>query len=481
MIENNSYFTDLMITKDTSGNADFIFGVDMDRMALGASPYSDLIKNMTDVAKRQVASNNEILSFNIDRRHVKEELSLNSLGSALMPEVFSNETMSHQVIGSIGEMREVPITMTGIARGIKYLTASDLGLAGQTAGTYQYSLFISIIDGFIPTINKLLKRLYRTSNDVSNYLAALDRAGKRVPIAKTKTDEMSKTYVDALSYFKNLTNINVEYTRASSLIAFRSQATKESIGIFQNRLNSVISKTESLISKTGTNTSPSSVANKSANSGLTNVPTIEIYHSFNKTVRVESTDNRFVDFFGGKGTIGGGLNTYSNTEVKNTTPETIYLETPMTSLQALEARGITFIISPISFGTIGVASTQNIINTDKYIGPSAIATNGLLRDSLSPIDLSTVNKGSLVSTEDINVAVLSMAPKHTSDMKAIQTMVLVTMQTSDPAMLSMTSMLKSPEWKPIDDVINAAGTILLCKQEDDSLDVANGFFLMETI
>ena len=308
----------------------------------------------------------------------------------------------------------------------------------------------------------------------------MDRAGKRVPIAKTKTDEMSKTYVDALSYFKNLTNINVEYARASSLIAFRSQATKESIGIFQNRLNSVISKTESLISKTGTNTSPSSVANKSANSGLTNVPTIEIYHSFNKTVRVESTDNRFVDFFGGKGTIGGGLNTYSNTEVKNTTPETIYLETPMTSLQALEARGITFIISPISFGTIGDASTQNIINTDKYIGPSAIATNGLLRDSLSPIDLSTVNKGSLVSTEDINVAVLSMAPKHTSDMKAIQTMVLVTMQTSDPAMLSMTSMLKSPEWKPIEDVINAKGTILLCKQEDDSLDVANGFFLMET-
>ena len=197
-------------------------------------------------------------------------------------------------------------------------------------------------------------------------------------------------------------------------------------------------------------------------------------------MRVESTDNRFVDFFGGKGTIGGGLNTYSNTEVKNTTPETIYLETPMTSLQALEARGITFIISPISFGTIGDASTQNIINTDKYIGPSAIATNGLLRDSLSPIDLSTVNKGSLVSTEDINVAVLSMAPKHTSDMKAIQTMVLVTMQTSDPAMLSMTSMLKSPEWKPIEDVINAKGTILLCKQEDDSLDVANGFFLMET-
>ena len=57
----NSHFTDLMITKDVYGNADFIFGVDMDRLAIDNSPYSALIANMTDVAKRQVASNSEIL------------------------------------------------------------------------------------------------------------------------------------------------------------------------------------------------------------------------------------------------------------------------------------------------------------------------------------------------------------------------------------------------------------------------------------
>ena len=34
MKKSNSHFSDLMITKDTSGNADFIFGVDMDRMVI---------------------------------------------------------------------------------------------------------------------------------------------------------------------------------------------------------------------------------------------------------------------------------------------------------------------------------------------------------------------------------------------------------------------------------------------------------------
>ena len=66
----NSHFTDLMITKDVSGNADFIFGVDMDRMTIDNSAYSALIADMTDVAKRQIAANSEILSFNITRRQV---------------------------------------------------------------------------------------------------------------------------------------------------------------------------------------------------------------------------------------------------------------------------------------------------------------------------------------------------------------------------------------------------------------------------
>ena len=504
MTKSNSHFTDLMITKDTSGNADFIFGVDMDRLTIDNSPYSALIANMTDTAKRQVASNSEILSFNINRRQVKKELSLNSLGGAAMPEVFSDETISHPVLGSISEMREVPLTVSGGSSGIKYLTASDTGLSTQTAGTYQYELSISLIDGFIPTVNNILKRLYRASTDVSGYLALLelpanydsDRRRAKISIREAKTDEMSKSYVDALSYFQNLKNISTEYKRASSLIASRG-ATKESIGTFQKRLNSVISKTEALISKTGTGATPSGVANQSANSGFTNAPTVEIKQSFNDTVSVENTDNKFIDYFGGKGKIGGGLNVYSDTEVKNSVPKTTYLETPSTSLEMLESRGVTFSINSI-IETTGTP-IQETISSAKYIDSSAVSVGGLLKDDLSPIDLSTIAKGSLVSTIDINAAVSSMVPKlssvnsfqapvdkitkvmpkeiTTSVATMPQTMVLVASKTS--ATKSSESMLKSLEWKSIEEVNSRKGVTVLCKQDDGSAEVANAYFLME--
>ena len=507
----NSHFTDLMITKDVYGNADFIFGVDMDRLAIDNSPYSALIANMTDVAKRQVASNSEILSFNMTRRQVKKELSLNSLGSPQMPEVFSSETISHQVLGSVDEMGEVPLAVSNKASGVRYLTASDMGLSKQTAGTYQYELSISTIDGFIPTLNNLLKRLHRTNNDVADYLALLDvpenydlkKRKAKILIRETKTDEMSKTYVDALSYFQNLKNIATEYKRSSSLIASRG-ASKESIGTFQKRLNAVISKVERLISKTGTGTTSSSVANQPANSGLPNTPTVEIKQSFNNTISVECKDDKYIDYFGGKGKIGGGLNVYSDTEAKSSVPKTIYLETPLTSLEMLESRGVTFSINSI-IETTGTP-IQETISSAKYIDSSAGSVGGLLKDDLSPIDLSTISVGNLVNTVDINAAVSSMAPKLSS-VNSFQapvdkitkvmpkqaltpqvapaistTLVLVALETQNMDMHSMHTpepMLKSLQWKPIEEVSIEKGATLLCKQEDGSEEVVNAFFVME--
>ena len=441
MTKSNSHFTDLMITKDPLGNADFIFGVDMDRMVIDNSAYSALIADMTDIAKRQIAANSEVLSFNINRRQVKKELSLNSLGSPMMPEVFSDETISHPVLGSMSEMNEVPLFVTerdarptlvterdarptlvaGQFSGIKYLTASDTDLSEQTAGTYQYELSISLVDGFIPTINKLLKRLYRANNDVDNYLALLNIPDNydskmrraRISIRTERTDEMSKAYVDALSYFQNLKNINTEYKRASTLIASLG-ATKESIGTFQKHLNTVISKVEGLISKTEAGVSPSSVANNPSNSSLPNTPTVDIKQSFNNTISVECRDDKYVDYFKGKGKIGGGLNVYSSTEVKNSTPKTTYLKAPMTSLEMLEARGVSLNVTPSSEDGKCEVENKQTMKTEKFIGASAVSTGGLLKDDLSPIDLSTVSVGSLVSANDINMAVSSMTPKLSS-------------------------------------------------------------------
>jgi len=519
MKKSNSHFTDLMITKDTSGNADFIFGVDMNRLMIDNSAYSALIADMTDVAKKQIAANSEVLSFNITRRQVKSNLSLNALGSPSKPEVFTNETISKPIISSIREMKEVPLSIGG-SNGIKYLTASDTDLSKQTAGTYQYELSISTIDGFIPTIDKLLKKLYRTSDDISNYLALLDipenynskRRRTKISIKKESTDRMSKTYVDALSYFQNLKNISTEYKRASSLIASRS-ASRESIGTFQKRLNSVISKVEGMVSKTGTGVSPSSVTNKAANSGMSSVAITEIKHSFNDTISVEYKDARYTDYFKGKGRVGGGLNTYSSTEIKNSKPKTIYLEAPMTSLARLETRGITLNTSPSSEDNTCEIENKQTMSTEKYIGSSTTATGGLLKDSLSPIDLSTVSIGNLISADDINLAVSPIAPKLSSvptiqtpadnitkvmpkeittegkldldseiNISMPQTMVLVATQDSDVEMCSTggaTTMLKSLQWVSIDDAVGTKGSLALTKQDGGDSEVVNAFYIME--
>ena len=525
MTKSNSHFTDLMITKDVHNNADFIFGVDMNRMTIDNSAYSALIADMTDVAKRQIAANSKILSFNMTRRQVKKGLSLNSLGSPSVPEVFTNETISKPILGSINEMRTVPLTISGGVRGIKYLTASDTDLSKQTAGTYQYELSISLVDGFSSTINKLLEKLYKTSNNVANYLAILDipenydseRRRARISIGEEKTDEMSKTYVDAISYFKNLKNIDAEYKRASSLIASQG-ASKESIGTFQKRLNAVIDKVERLISKTGTGVSPSSATNKAANSGFSNVSIVEIKQSFNNTISVENVDDKYVDYFKGKGKIGGGLNIYSSTEVKNSTPETIYTECAKTPLEMLQTRGVSLFVSPSSEGIVCETDKKETMKTEKYIGSSAISTGGLLKNDLSPIDLSTVSIGSLVKTVDISAAVAPMTSKLSSastfkypinNITKIQTdpvaascalddapvmsspilsaavsrtMVLVASQIADMEMCSTgeaTPMLGSLEWKPIEEISGTKGATMLCMQDDGQLEVANGFFLME--
>ena len=184
----------------------------------------------------------------------------------------------------------------------------------------------------------------------------------------------------------------------------------------------------------------------------------------------------------------------------------------------LQSRGVSLFVSPSSEDIVCETDKKETMKTEKYIGSSAISTGGLLKNDLSPIDLSTVSIGSLVKTIDISAAVAPMASKlsSTSTFKhsvnnitkiatdpvvascalddapvmsspiltsAIsRTMVLVALQSSDTEICSTgeaASMLKSLEWKPIEEVSGIKGATMLCMQDDGQLEVANGFFLME--
>ena len=223
--------------------------------------------------------------------------------------------------------------------------------------------------------------------------------------------------------------------------------------------------------------------------------------SFNNTVSVECRDDKYVDYFPGKGEIGGGLNIFTSTEVKSSMPETIYLESPTTALEMLESRGVTFnIYRSLDFASLKKSPLEGKTGSEKFIGSSAIKVGGLLKDDLSPKDLSDVSVADLVSIDDINMAVSSITPKLSSvnsfqppndniakvtsrisapsRVIAPQTMVLVA--SKDSAIKNSESMLKSLEWKPIEEIVHTKGTVVLCRQDNGSDEVANAYFLMET-
>jgi hypothetical protein len=516
MNNTNSHFTELMITKDASNNADFIFGIDMNRLFTDNSAYSNLIDGMTDKAKMQIAANSKIMAFNITRRQVKRDLSLSYLSSPLIPCVFSDETIPYLVINSINSMREVPISLPASSSGIRYFTTSDNNLSNQTAGTYQYELYISFVDGFAPTMDALLKRLYAASNTISKYLALLDIPSNynletdSVNMAMNSSDiqKISKAYVDALSYFKKLSNPSKAQRRASSLIAFPN-ASKKSIGTFQKRLDAITSKVQEIAFQTGTSVSPSSVANKSANSNSTSPPIVEINHSFNNTISVECRDDRYIDYFNGANSLnrGAGINTYLYEKVKNSKPKTIYLETPMTLMEMFASRGVTFKEHPLTMdaptetaasGAEVDAESFNGNDVERYIGMSAVSAGDLLRDNLSPLDLSTVTLETDASTlgaaamdAKLSSALSSFSPKppsggkekapkkrnlpQASDEDAVKIMVLAGINLGD----SSVPMPMSPEWKPLEEVsAPASGEMVLCMQDAGSAEVVNRFFIM---
>ena len=215
---------------------------------------------------------------------------------------------------------------------------------------------------------------------------------------------------------------------------------------------------------------------------------------------VECKDGKYVDYFQGKGKIGGGLNIFTSTEVKNKKPKTIYLDSSLTSLEMLESRGVTFnVYRSLDLASLKRSPLEDKISSEKFIGLSAANVGGLLKDDLSTKDLSDASVADLVSINNINMAVSSITPKLSSVnsfqapndsiskvtprittpsiVTTPQTLVLVASKNS--ATKSSESMLMSPEWKPIEEIVDTKGATVLCKQDDGSAEVANGYFLME--
>ena len=83
MSDINSYFSDLFITKDTLGNADFLFATDLDKFLIDNSAHTVSLQKMSNFARNQYILYSRIVSFNIKRQQVKKTNAVSKIGSAV--------------------------------------------------------------------------------------------------------------------------------------------------------------------------------------------------------------------------------------------------------------------------------------------------------------------------------------------------------------------------------------------------------------
>ena len=149
----------------------------------------------------------------------------------------------------------------------------------------------------------------------------------------------------------------------------------------------------------------------------------------------------------------------------------------MTLMEMFASRGVTFKEHPLTMdaptetaasGAEVDAESFNGNDVERYIGMSAVSAGDLLRDNLSPLDLSTVTLETDASTlgaaamdAKLSSALSSFSPKppsggkekapkkrnlpQVSDEDAVKIMVLAGINLSD----SSVPMPMSPEWKPL--------------------------------
>ena len=134
MSDINSYFSDLFITKDTLGNADFLFATDIDKFLIDNSAHTVSLQKMSNFARSQYILYSRIVSFNIRRQQVKKTNAVSKIGSAIKDNVFSDETKSITIVDSYDAMSEVPLelpsqNLSETVANLRFLTASDTDLS----------------------------------------------------------------------------------------------------------------------------------------------------------------------------------------------------------------------------------------------------------------------------------------------------------------------------------------------------------------
>ena len=206
--ENNLHFTNLWLSRDSSGAARFMFGVDINSLIRHNSVYGSLLEDTTSSISEAVVNKTKVKSLKIMRRRVKSIETMNHLGSPSTTEVLFNKRDPYTSLVISGasennELNEVSITTASVREafpvvedqpvGMKYYTAHDKEMSTVTDGLYQYGLQIEIEDGIVKHLEDTLTHLVEQQEKLREYLSHASKVGMTKKLLEVNDPHINST------------------------------------------------------------------------------------------------------------------------------------------------------------------------------------------------------------------------------------------------------------------------------------------------
>jgi len=436
----NSYFSEILITKDESRNGRFYFAFDYGKFILQEDKFANIISTLTLTAKAELIQNADLVKFVVKRRQVKERPARNHLGSPVKNKVQSSETIEVPVVTSLNDsnIKEIDVVLTNRQSSdtslVRHFTGVDLGLKGNTDGDFQYSIEIEAVSAFTTILNQILKYIDLSLSTYNEYVNLTQIPGVYdwktrkyttfgQQILSAWDDPMGKggsrlatvidSYTTALDYFLELdteikngggTTIRQSIVGNINRNINPTNGSVDGIIMFQKMLSDLIAQVSDILS-VGSNSVGVEATREASPPAQVYLKetTMKIEEIFDHTIGARFINDTYVDNISPIRRNPGapGLRIYSASDLADASVteinplNSIFIGTP----QAAESQGIIVNVLPSveksrfnSFlnedGELQPKPSTNKIGSNKFTGQSSLGSSENLNSkNLSPKDL----------------------------------------------------------------------------------------------
>ena len=448
-LSKNSYFSEILVTKDTARNARFYFAFDYGKYVLENTKFSGLVSKMSEEAKTQIINNSQIVKFILRRGQVRQQAAKNVLGSPVQNAVFSDETIQEPVILSLDDsnlteigliLSEQPEVSDSL---IRHFTGIDSDLGDIENGFYQYSIDIEIVDGFIPVMRQVVAELSNAIASYEKYVALTNipniydvKSRKFTPdgqvIMGTFGDNnlvnIINTYLNSLDLFVDIDvpfannetvrrilqdsigrNISPNIGSVDGIILFQVLMT-QLLGI----INDVLSVGSNSVGVEATQT------NRPADSISTlKTTSISTTETFDNTIGARFINESYIDNIGaGTDTTFSGLNIYTGNSLAEASPSLVSPESQVLDAQErLANNNITFetIPSKVAANIEDVLQGSRLSSTNFLGADSEGAVGNLNTQNLSATDLEVIKFEDLVPPPAQSLAAFNVQSENVNE------------------------------------------------------------------